>query len=91
MLVSVPFSAQQFETKPNRLRRVRVRVDKLVPTQVNFDARKVDDIARRGVKKEGTDPLVHSFDGQYYVSDGHHRALAAARRGDSHIWVRKAP
>jgi hypothetical protein len=89
--MSIPFQTEQFEKKPNRaMPVVRVRVDKLVPTQTNWDQSKVDDIASKDPSQIDTKPLVHPFRGRYYVSDGHHRVAAAIQRGDTHMWVKRA-
>jgi ParB-like chromosome segregation protein Spo0J len=88
--VSVPFSTQQFEKKPNRnMPRTKVRLDKIVATQRKLDQSKVDDIARQDPSDISSDPIVHPLGGRYYVSDGHHRVAGAMERGDTHIWVRR--
>lgn len=86
--MSVPFSTQQFEEKPNRkIPKVKVRLDKLVATQNKLDQAKVQDIASKPAG--GTPPIVHALGGKYYVGDGHHRVAGAIERGDTHIWVKK--
>ena len=88
--MSIPFSTKQFEKKPNRsMPAVRVRLDKIVPTQRYYDSAKVNDIAAKGAD-DGTDPIVHQFQGKYHVSDGHHRVAGAIARGDTTIRVRKS-
>jgi ParB-like chromosome segregation protein Spo0J len=87
--VSIPFSTQQFEKKPNRkMPRTTVRLDKVVATQGKLDSAKVQSIAQRGAD-DGTDPLVAPFRGKYYVLDGHHRVAGAMERGDTKIKVRR--
>lgn len=89
--MSVPFSTQQFEEKPNRyMRRTKVRLDKLIATQGHLDKAKVADIARQPATAMTTDPIVHPHQGKYYVSDGHHRVAGAIERGDTYMWVRRA-
>lgn len=88
--MSVPFSTQQFEEKPNRyMPRTRVRLDKIVSTQVHLDKAKVANIARQPAAAMANDPIIHPHHGKYYVSDGHHRVAGAMERGDTHIWVRR--
>jgi ParB-like chromosome segregation protein Spo0J len=87
--VSIPFSVQQFEEKPNaRMPRTRVRLDKVVATQHKLDQAKVQDIARNPPSNEN-DPIVHAYKGKYYLADGHHRVAGAIERGDTHIRVRR--
>lgn len=69
--------------------RVKVRLDKVVATQRYYDQAKVDDIAEKGPKKSGITPIVHPFNGKYYLADGHHRVAAAIQRGDTHITVKR--
>lgn len=86
--MSVPFSTQQFEKKPNPKIPARwVRLDKIDATQFKLDHAKVMSIAARGAD-DGTDPIVHKFNGRYRVGDGHHRIGGAIERGDSRIRVR---
>jgi len=88
--VSTPFSTQQFEEKPNRkMPVVTVRLDKVVSTQNHLDPAKVSDIASKPAG--GTPPIVHQFNGRYYVGDGHHRVAGAIERGDTKIKVKLAP
>lgn len=88
--MSIPFSTDQFEKKPNRLMpRTKVRLDKVIATQGHLDQTKVQDIARQPASDISTDPVVHAHQGRYYVSDGHHRVAGAIERGDTHIWVRR--
>jgi ParB-like chromosome segregation protein Spo0J len=88
--VSVPFSTQQFEEKPNRfMPRTRVRLDKVIATQGKLDQSKVQDIARQPAAAMSSDPIVHPHKGKYYVADGHHRVAGAIERGDTHIWVKR--
>lgn len=88
--MSVPFSTQQFEEKPNRfMRRTRVRLDKVIATQGKLDQAKVHDIARQPADAMTSDPVVHPHQGKFYVSDGHHRVAGAIERGDTHIWVKR--
>jgi ParB-like chromosome segregation protein Spo0J len=87
--VSIPFSTQQFEKKPNRkMPATSVRLDKVVATQGKLDSKKVQSIAARGAD-DGTDPLVAPHKGKYYVLDGHHRVGGAIERGDTRIRVRR--
>lgn len=70
--------------------RTRVRLDKVVATQRYLDPAKVADIARQPASDTDTDPIVHPFQGEYYVGDGHHRIGGAIKRGDKMIRVRRA-
>lgn len=70
--------------------RTKVRLDKVVATQHYLDSSKVADIARQPPSDMDTDPVVHPYQGRYYVGDGHHRVAGAIERGDTHIWVRRA-
>jgi hypothetical protein len=89
--VSVPLSTQQFAEKPNRyMPRTRVRLDKVVATQNYLDPAKVRDIARQDPSDMTSDPIAHSFQGRYYVGDGHHRVGGAIERGDTHIWIKRS-
>jgi ParB-like chromosome segregation protein Spo0J len=86
--VSIPFSTQQFEKKPNRKIPVRtVRVDKIDASQNRLDHAKVMSIAERGAD-DGTLPIVHKFNGRYKVGDGHHRIGAAMEQGKTKIKVK---
>jgi hypothetical protein len=69
--------------------RTRVRLDKVISTQNYLNPAKVDDIARQDASDIDTDPLVHPYQGRYYVGDGHHRIAGAIERGDTHAWVRR--
>lgn len=69
--------------------RTRVSVDKIVATQRNVDESKVDAIAAKDPSEIDTDPIVHPMGGRYFLSDGHHRWLAAIKRGDKTIPVRR--
>jgi len=87
--VSVPFSTQQFEKKPNpKMPRTTVRLDKIDATQLRLDPAKVRKIAA-GPANDGTDPLVAPYKGRYKVLDGHHRVAGAMERGDTKIRVRR--
>jgi ParB-like chromosome segregation protein Spo0J len=88
--VSIPFSTDQFEKKPNpKMPRTRVRLDKIVATQVKLDKAKVASIAAKDPTDIDTDPIVHPHKGHYYVTDGHHRVAGAIERGDRTIRVRR--
>jgi ParB-like chromosome segregation protein Spo0J len=90
LVVSIPFSTQQFEKKPNpKMPRTTVRLDKIVATQGKLDKAKVADIAAQAPSDIDTDPIVHPHRGRYYVTDGHHRVAGAIERGDTHIKVRR--
>jgi hypothetical protein len=83
--VSIPFSTQQFEKKPNpKTPRRKIRLDKIDATQYYLDHAKVKSIAQRGAD-DGTLPLVHAFNGRYKVGDGHHRIGAAIENGETYI------
>jgi ParB-like chromosome segregation protein Spo0J len=69
--------------------RTRVRLDKIVSTQVKLDPAKVKKIAAQPAEAIDTDPIVHPHGGRYYVSDGHHRVAGAIERGDKYIKVRR--
>jgi len=87
--MSIPFSTQQFEKKPNRkMPATTVRLDKIDATQLKLDHKKVMSIAERGAD-DGTDPLVAKLNGRYKVLDGHHRVGGAIERGDTKIRVRQ--
>jgi uncharacterized protein (DUF1015 family) len=88
--MSIPLSPEQFEKKSNHaIPRVRIRLDKIVPTQRYWDQAKVDDIAAKGVNEKGVEPLVNKVGGLYYLGDGHHRVAAAMQRGDRLITAKK--
>lgn len=70
--------------------RTKVRLDKLIATQTSVDPRKVRSIANQPASAISSDPVVHPFKGNFYVSDGHNRVEGARLRGDTHIWVRRA-
>jgi hypothetical protein len=86
----VPLSTKQFAEKPNpRMPRIKVRLDKVVATQNYVNQDKVADIARQDPGDISTDPLVHPYQGRYYVGDGHHRVAGAIERGDTHMTVKR--
>jgi hypothetical protein len=88
--VSIPFSPQQFEKKPNRkMPTTWVRLDKIVATQHSVDPAKVRDIARQPASAITTDPVVFPHQGNYILGDGHNRVAGAIKRGDTKIKVRR--
>lgn len=87
--MSIPFSTQQFEKKSNRHMPVsRVRVDRVIATQVRLDPAKVKAIASKPASSDDTPPIVTRHNGNFIMGDGHHRFAAAIERGDTHIPVR---
>lgn len=68
--------------------RTKVRLDKVVATQNYLDPAKVKDIAAQDPSDMTSDPIVHRYQGRYYVGDGHHRIGGAIERGDTYVKVR---
>lgn len=61
---------------------VEIPVEGLKPTQMRVDQDKVNKYADDGIT-EGA--LVLKRGGEFYVYDGHHRTLAAEKRGDQSV------
>lgn len=88
--MSTPLSAKQFgdRSKPIKSMPVRrIRVDKLVPTQLNYIPSKVASMRKHGYDAN-TVPIVHKHDGDFYVGDGHHRAISHIADGDKYLLAR---
>ncbi len=63
-----------------------VPVDRLVATQDEVNQATVDDYRRKlRAGAAGEIPAAIEYGGQYFISDGHHRALASVLEGASHI------
>ena len=73
------------ETRP-------VRLTALVPTQLGVDDRRVQEMLDKP-EKHSAPIMVYKVGGQMTIFDGHHRAVAAMRRGDktipARIWTSK--
>jgi hypothetical protein len=70
---------------------LRIRTDKVAPTQLDYDEGQIRKIAAQRPGDIDTDPIAHLHQGLYHVSDGHHRVAAAMVRGDRTVRVRRAP
>ena len=88
--MAVSLNEHQFEEKPNRfMPKTRVRVDKLVATQMKLDPKKVQAIAQKSPDDMAAPVVSSKHKGYYHVLDGHHRVGAAIERGDKYISVRR--
>lgn len=76
------WTVRQWRKAPTR----HVRLTDLIATNRDgyLDERRVG----RYLKSGGSEPYVVEHRGHLYVADGHHRAAAAHRRGETHIRVR---
>jgi hypothetical protein len=64
----------------------RVPLDRLYATQDWISDRGLRHHSRPGARPDGgTWPCVIAHQGQYWLIDGHHRAICAVQRGERHI------
>jgi hypothetical protein len=67
-----------------------VSIKELNPTQMCLKESRIDSLAEGGFEASvdaGELPEVWVSDGKKYIEDGHHRAMLALRRGNSHMRV----